>query len=301
MLDFGIAKMVEGDGDAHLTATGQLIGTPAYMSPEQSAGGCGGTARVSRSTGGVTSIRPASCSTSSSTGAFPFRGNPMALLAGHLSHLADAHEEGQPHGAVPPTSNAWSCGAWKRIRTGVSSLPRTWLTPFGLAGPDAEATPSANPNPSLGGRGRDHGRRRYDGDGGHPVPVRIRRRNAHCSVTPIPPTTTESRRWKRARRPKSGQSATSRKAAGHRPARPDPGDALANRAKLNVEAHDEQAEQPVRSGRGDGDLTVTNRSKRPVYIKLIGTSTRGRKAILTETPQLIAAGGQFRFPEAGDA
>ena len=52
--DFGLARSNE---DATLTAEGALLGSPAYMSPEQ--------VRGTRSTRGRTSIRSASSSTSS--------------------------------------------------------------------------------------------------------------------------------------------------------------------------------------------------------------------------------------------
>lgn len=38
LTDFGLARLIAGDTDARMTQTGEVIGTPAYMSPEQAGG-----------------------------------------------------------------------------------------------------------------------------------------------------------------------------------------------------------------------------------------------------------------------
>jgi serine/threonine-protein kinase len=53
VLDFGIAKLLERTGDESLTQNGQLIGTPAYMSPEQARAGSPIDHRTDLYSGGV--------------------------------------------------------------------------------------------------------------------------------------------------------------------------------------------------------------------------------------------------------
>ncbi|MBX9929131.1 MAG: serine/threonine protein kinase [Gemmatimonadaceae bacterium] len=77
--DFGIARAVSDGGDARLTATGIAIGTPAYMSPEQSAGDREIDGRSDLYSLGIVAYQ-ALC------GEPPFSaGNTPALLVKHLS------------------------------------------------------------------------------------------------------------------------------------------------------------------------------------------------------------------------
>ena len=57
VMDFGIAKAVSAAGSETLTQTGMMIGTPAYVSPEQAAGEMTHTIAVDRRGGGKYDMR----------------------------------------------------------------------------------------------------------------------------------------------------------------------------------------------------------------------------------------------------
>ncbi len=77
VLDFGIAKLL-GASTGPKTTPGMIIGTPAYMSPEQVLGDEGLDARSDIYSIGLVAYRML-------TGRLPFEGNVMQLMQGHLN------------------------------------------------------------------------------------------------------------------------------------------------------------------------------------------------------------------------
>ncbi|MDQ2999452.1 MAG: serine/threonine protein kinase, partial [Chloroflexota bacterium] len=77
LADFGIARMAQAEGDPNLTAVGTVMGTPAYMAPEQLSGGQP-DARSDIYALGVVLYQLLS-------GRAPFTGDTMAVVTAHLT------------------------------------------------------------------------------------------------------------------------------------------------------------------------------------------------------------------------
>ena len=103
VLDFGIAKMVDDDVQTitELTGAGDIIGTPAYMSPEQIRGGS--ESEGSRLIDGRSDLYSAGVMIYQLlTGALPFRGNRMSIMAAHLTSAPPPMKETNSKVAIPP-------------------------------------------------------------------------------------------------------------------------------------------------------------------------------------------------------
>jgi hypothetical protein len=88
--DFGIARALTDKGDSRLTATGMAIGTPAYMSPEQSAGDSEIDGRSDLYSLGVVGYQMAS-------GDLPFNApNTPSMLVKHLSEAPMPVDQRRP-------------------------------------------------------------------------------------------------------------------------------------------------------------------------------------------------------------
>ena len=102
VLDFGIAKMVEDEGGGELTGAGDLVGTPAYMSPEQIRGGFERDGQKQELDGRTDIYSTGVVLYHLLTGTLPFRGSKMALLGAHLSNPPLPMKEANPKVEVPP-------------------------------------------------------------------------------------------------------------------------------------------------------------------------------------------------------
>ena len=88
--DFGIARALTDTGDSRLTATGMAIGTPAYMSPEQSAGELEIDGRSDLYSLGVVGYQMA-------CGDLPFIApNTPSMLVKHLSEIPTPVDQRRP-------------------------------------------------------------------------------------------------------------------------------------------------------------------------------------------------------------
>jgi serine/threonine-protein kinase len=85
LADFGIARLVQGDGEANLTSAGMVMGTPAYMAPEHLSGGQPDARSDIYALGVV--LYQLLC------GRAPFTGDTMAVVTAHLTKQPQALRE----------------------------------------------------------------------------------------------------------------------------------------------------------------------------------------------------------------
>jgi serine/threonine-protein kinase len=96
LADFGIAKLVLAEGDPNLTGAGMVMGTPAYMAPEQLTGQPP-DARSDIYSLGVVLYQLL-------TGHAPFTGDTTAVISGHLTRQPQPPRERVPD--LPPSLDA---------------------------------------------------------------------------------------------------------------------------------------------------------------------------------------------------
>ena len=100
VLDFGIAKMVEDEGNPEVTGANDMIGTPAYMSPEQIRGGFEGEGEEEVLDGRSDLYSTGVMLYQLVSGVLPFRGSRMAMLAAHLNNKPPPIKDANPQANV---------------------------------------------------------------------------------------------------------------------------------------------------------------------------------------------------------
>ncbi len=139
--DFGIAHVPDG---AELTLTGELVGTPAFMSPEQARGDVVTTASDVYSVGATLYAAV--------EGNPPFTGTgPVAVLAALLSQEPPPMKQGGPLEAVLRSMMAKNPAARPTAAEAARALAETGAMPFQSPVPGTDAQ-FPTPTPALTGR-----------------------------------------------------------------------------------------------------------------------------------------------------
>ena len=150
--DFGLAKR---GGGADLTQTGAVMGTPAYMAPEQARG-------ETRAVGPPADVYALGAILYEClTGTVPFAGDDAwAVIRQVITTAPEPPARRAP--ASPATSTASAASAWRRSRRTATPRPPRWPTTCGGSSPARRSaarapgcgTPPAGRSAATGGRAR---------------------------------------------------------------------------------------------------------------------------------------------------
>jgi len=123
IIDFGISKFTQSDPDKWRTRTGAVMGTPAYMSPEQ--------ARGSASLDHRTDLYSMGRSFEMLTGALPYAGTNFAEYLSAML-VDDPRAPQSVYADFPVEQSPWCSRPWTRIPTSAFRARRDAGSPHGF-------------------------------------------------------------------------------------------------------------------------------------------------------------------------